>query len=156
MTISRQTQLAYEPLRESMLPEIIEIEREAYPEPWTIGMFRDEMTSKRSYFRVARADGELIGYSGFWLVLDEAHITSVTVRRERRGLGYGRQQIEHLIDAAVRRGSRVATLEVRESNWPARKLYDAMGFRAVGTRKGYYARTNEDAIVMLLNLDHDA
>ena len=67
----------------------MEIEKEAYPEPWTAGMFREEIRSKRSFFYTAWLGDSLIGYSGFWLVLDEGHITSLTVRRDYRGYGYG-------------------------------------------------------------------
>lgn len=149
MSIAPGTRLEYRPLHEDYLDEILTIEREAYPEPWTIGMFREEMRSKRSYFYLAFSDDELIGYCGFWLVLDEAHITSVTVSKNYRGLGYGRDQVKHLLTSAQDKGVRAYTLEVRESNWPARNLYESVGFHAEGRRKAYYSTTQEDAIVML-------
>ncbi len=152
MSTTEQSLLVYEPLRESHLAGIMDIEVEAYPEPWTTGMFRDEMRSPRSYFRVAFSEGQLIGYCGFWLVADEAHITSVTVDHGFRGRGYGREQLTHLIVAAIAQGARIATLEVRESNTAARNLYESAGFRGVGLRRGYYSKTNEDAIVMLKEL----
>lgn len=149
MSIAPDTRLQYDVLREDYLPVIMDIEKEAYPEPWTIGMFREEMRSKRSFFYTAWVGGTLIGYAGFWLVLDEGHITSLTVRRDYRGYGYGREQLMHLLSAGEERGVRTFTLEVRESNSRARKLYESVGFRAVGIRKGYYSSTREDAIVML-------
>jgi ribosomal-protein-alanine N-acetyltransferase len=152
MSTTEQSALVYEALREELLGHILAIETEAYPEPWTAGMFRDEMRSNRSYFRVAYTKDRLIGYSGFWLVGDEAHITSVTVDKEYRGKGYGREQLMHLLEIAAARGARIATLEVRESNKAARSLYDSIGFRSVGLRRGYYSKTNEDAIVMLKDL----
>lgn len=152
MSIAPDTRLQYDVLREEYLPAIMDIEKEAYPEPWTVGMFREEIRSKRSYFYTAWFGDTLIGYAGFWLVLDEGHITSLTVRRDYRGYGYGREQLLHLLAAGEERGVRTFTLEVRESNERARKLYDSMGFRAVGTRKGYYSSTREDAIVMLKEL----
>lgn len=153
MSVSPQMMLRYEPLNEADLDRIMEIELEAYPEPWTRGMFREELRSPRSYFRVAKIDGEIIGYCGFWLILDEVHITSVTVVKHLRGMGYGREQVLHLLDVARKKGAGVATLEVRESNIPARRLYESLGFRSVGRRRGYYAKTNEDAIVMLKDLE---
>ncbi len=149
MSIAPDTRLQYEVLREEYLPAIMDIEKEAYPEPWTIGMFREEMRSKRSFFYTAWVGGTLVGYAGFWLVLDEGHITSLTVRRDYRGYGYGREQLMHLLSVGEERGVRTFTLEVRESNSRARKLYESVGFRAVGTRKGYYSSTREDAVVML-------
>lgn len=116
-------------------------------------MFREEIRNDRSYFCVALQDETLVGYSGFWLVLDEAHITSVTVAKPYRGRGYGRAQMLHLLEIARDRAVRMVTLEVRDSNDPARKLYESLGFKAVGLRKGYYSKTQEDAIVMMKELD---
>lgn len=149
MSIAPGTRIRYVHPREEHLSAIMEIEREAYPEPWTIGMFREEMRSKRSYFYVAFVEGAIIGYSGLWLVLDEAHITSLTVSASHRGLGYGREQLTHLFEVGEEKEVRAFTLEVRESNAPARALYESEGFRAVGLRKGYYSTTQEDALVML-------
>lgn len=148
MSIAPSTRLRYAPLDESYLDAIMAVEREAYPEPWTVGMFREEMRSKRSYFYVAFNGEDLVGYSGFWLVLDEAHITSLTVAENFRGMGYGREQLMHLFSMGEERGVSAFTLEVRESNWPARVLYESVGFRSVGLRKGYYSTTQEDAIIM--------
>lgn len=144
--------LDFVPLTEEYLVEIMEIETEAYPEPWTIGMFREEIKSRRSHFFVALAGEELVGYGGFWLILDEAHVTSVTVRDTLRGCGYGREEMIHLLEVAAREDARVTTLEVRESNESARNLYTSLGFRVAGLRKGYYSKTNEDAIIMVKEL----
>ena len=153
MSVSPQTALKFVLLQEKHLDQIMEVELEAYPEPWTPGMFREEMRSSRSYFCLAFAEGQFVGYGGYWLVLDEAHITSVTVAAHQRGRGYGREQVLHLLESAKEQGARIATLEVRESNNPARHLYDSLGFCSVGLRKGYYSKTNEDAVVMVKELD---
>ena len=152
MSVIEESALVYRPLREEHLMSVMKIENEAYPEPWTVGMFRDEMKSSRSYFRLAYAKGELVGYAGYWLVVDEAHITSITVGIDQRGNGYGREQLDHLLEHAVDQAARIATLEVRESNAAARALYESRGFRAVGLRRAYYSKTNEDAIVMMKEL----
>ncbi len=152
MRSPQQSTIVYTPLEERHLEAILPIEAEAYPEAWTVGMFRDEMRSQRSYFRVIFAGETLIGYCGYWLVLDEAHITSVTVAQAFRGQGYGREQLTHLLEAAREQGAVLATLEVRESNLPAKSLYENIGFRRVGLRKGYYSKTNENALVMLKDL----
>lgn len=149
MSIAPDTRLLYRPLTEHALPAVMEIEKEAYPEPWTVGMFREEMRSTRSFFYLAFAGENLVGYSGFWLVLDEAHITSVTVAQPFRGYGYGREQLQHLLATGEEHGVHTYTLEVRVSNHRARQLYESAGFRAVGVRKGYYSSTREDAIVMI-------
>jgi ribosomal-protein-alanine N-acetyltransferase len=153
MSVSELTQIRFDHLEESHLDGILEIEAEAYPEPWTRGMFRDEIHNHRSMFLVATFGDEMVGYAGYWLVLDEAHITTVVVRDSYRGRGVGRQLFKHLIEVARMAGANMATLEVRTSNKPARELYSSFNFRPVGIRKGYYPKTKEDAIVMLKEFD---
>lgn len=140
------------PLSEAHFDAIMAIETEAYPEAWTRGMFRDEFRSRLSVFCVMMRGEDVAGYGGFWLVLDEAHITSVTIRKSDRGKGFGRMLLRYLLDLARERGVRLATLEVRASNQVARQLYLTEGFRQVGLRKGYYSKSNEDAVVMLKEL----
>ena len=130
----------------------MDIEREAYPDPWTLSMFREEIRNEVSHFFVALLGDELVAYGGFWLVLEEAHITSVTVRDTYRGRGLGRCLMTFLLEEAGRLGARTATLEVRVSNVVAQRLYLSEGFRAVGIRRGYYPRTREDALVMFKEL----
>ncbi len=151
MAITRST-LEFERLSENHIAQLMPIELDAYPEPWTARMFRDETRNARSHFVVARLEGVLTGYGGFWLVLDEAHITSVTIKLDARGQGYGRELFEYLLDIAREAGSRIATLEVRDSNMPAQNLYRSIGFKQVGIRKGYYPKSGEDAIVMSARL----
>ena len=153
MSVSQQIALRFVDLEAAHLPEIMSIEREAYPEPWTTQMFYQEIQSELSCFHVVFWGDALVGYVGFWHVGDEAHITSVTVRREYRRLGIGRLLLTHILEEAARLGLVVATLEVRESNYYARNLYRSIGFETVGRRKGYYARTKEDAIIMAKELD---
>jgi ribosomal-protein-alanine N-acetyltransferase len=134
------------------LQEVMPIEREAYPEAWTTGMFREEIRCARSHFYVMLSGGSVIGYGGFWLILDEAHITSVTVRAESRRQGLGRRLLHFLLERAREEGAHLATLEVRDSNAKAQQLYLSEGFIVVGRRKNYYPVSKEDAVVMLLEL----
>ncbi len=143
----------FERITADYLDEVMGIEVEAYPEPWSRGMFREEIKSPRSYFYLAFQEDKLVGYGGFWLVLDEAHITSVTIRSSSRGQGLGRDLTQFLLKAAMDAGAQVATLEVRASNLTARNLYESEGFRQVGLRKGYYPKSKEDAVVMLKELN---
>jgi len=139
-------------LREEHLDDVMAIELEAYPEPWTAGLFRDEIRNGCSFFYVLLKDSEVVGYGGFWLVLDEAHITSVTVRDGYRGRGLGKRLVAFLLRLAGELGARTATLEVRASNIRAQGLYLGLGFSVVGVRAGYYPKSGEDAIVMLKEL----
>lgn len=144
--------LTYARLAEEHLEAIMEIEQEAYPEPWTLGMFKDEISGDRSFFWTAFLDGEIIGYAGYWLVLDEAHVTSLTVTKAQRGQGFGYEQLHHLMDNIARSSVQGVTLEVRETNEAARHIYEKEGFEVVGKRKAYYSKTQEDAIIMLKKL----
>lgn len=143
-------------LEPHLIDALMEIEVEAYPDPWTRGMFIEEMNSPRSRFWVMFVGGELVGYGGFWLGVEEIHITSVTVRQDLRGHGLGRRMLHHLLEEGRRRDAASATLEVRESNRAARELYLSEGFETVGRRKRYYPRSGEDAIVMRKELGEEA
>ena len=152
MSVFEPVALQFVPLHASHLDRILAIEVEAYPEPWTRGMFHDELRNNRSHFIVAFDGDELVGYAGFWLVLDEAHITTVVVRDSYRSRGIGRHLFKNLLDLARETGARLATLEVRVTNDHAKQLYTSFGFRPVGVRRGYYPKTKEDAIIMLKEL----
>lgn len=145
--------LRFEEAQESLLPFLQVIEDEAYPEPWTTGMFREEIRNQHSYFYAAYLADQLVGYAGFWLLLDDAHITTVTTEKEFRGQGIGREQMDFLIAKARQLDARRMTLEVRPTNTPARKLYARLGFHEIGLRKGYYAKSGEDALVLELKLE---
>ncbi len=90
----------------------------------------------------------LSGYVGTWYMIDEAHIISVGVRNEYRGLGVGELLLISTIEQAMMRRARVVTLEVRSSNDIARRLYLKYGFEERGVRKAYYTDNGEDAIIM--------
>jgi ribosomal-protein-alanine N-acetyltransferase len=128
------------------------IENEAYPDPWTFNMFKQELENRTSYFCVLLIDESIGGYGGFWHVIDEIHITKVTVAQPFRGLGYGRVLMNHLIEEGCGLEATYARLEVREANVVAQELYRSLGFQPVGLRKGYYAKTNESAVVMVKDL----
>jgi ribosomal-protein-alanine N-acetyltransferase len=140
--------LRFSPLEEQYIEPIHAMEQCRYAEPWSLGMFRQEMEKPFSYFYQLFLNDKLIGYGGFWLVVDEAHITKVTVDENYQGRGFGRALMEFLIQQCLQAGAVEIRLEVRESNTNARTLYSHLGFKEVGLRKGYYSKTNEAAVVM--------
>jgi ribosomal-protein-alanine N-acetyltransferase len=83
-----------------------------------------------------------------WLMVDEAHITTFAVHPRWRRRRIGEHMLITLLDLAVARRAREATLEVRLSNLAARRLYEKYGFRPVGLRPRYYSDDNEDALIM--------
>jgi ribosomal-protein-alanine N-acetyltransferase len=92
--------------------------------------------------------GTIVGYAGMWMMIDEAHITTIAVRTEWRGRGFGELLLASLVETAVDMGARRLTLEVRVSNDAAQKLYEKYGFHEQGTRLRYYSDNNEDAYIM--------
>jgi len=90
----------------------------------------------------------IFGYAGLWLMVDEAHITTIAVRPEMRGKGLGELVLCGLVDTSLEVGARIMTLEVRVSNTVAQNLYLKYGFRQSGLRRRYYSDNNEDALIM--------
>lgn len=93
---------------------------------------------------------EVVAYGGVWLLVDEAHVTTITVSEAHRRKGIGRQLMDELIRESKASGMICATLEVRAGNEAALRLYEQMGFKRVALRKGYYPDNREDAVVMWL------
>jgi len=90
----------------------------------------------------------IIGLAGFWLMADEAHISTIAVHPDWRGLGLGEWLLAHLLEAGQALGAAVATLEVRPSNHTALALYQKYGFEQVGRRPRYYSDNDEDALIL--------
>lgn len=90
----------------------------------------------------------IIGFAGLWLMVDEAHVTTIATHPEQRGRGLGEFLLVSLIDIAYTIGARWVTLEVRVSNYTAQNLYRKYGFREAGTRHRYYSDNQEDALIM--------
>ncbi len=126
------------------------IEEAAFATPWSRKSIEAELTNSCARYLVARTGGEVVGYAGMWLVIDEAHITNVAVRADMRGQGLGRQLMGRLIQLAADSGMIWMTLEVRRSNKAAQNLYRSFGFIDVGYRKRYYEDNQEDALLMAL------
>lgn len=102
----------------------------------------------------AKGEESIKGFAGFWIMSDEAHITTIATRQASRRQGIGELLLQSIIDMAARREVRIVTLEVRASNTTAQKLYTKYGFTQVGLRRGYYTDNREDAIIM--STDHIA
>ena len=137
------------------LASVVELERDVYPQPWSVRVFEEELAlSNRSYLVAEDDAGLLLGYGGFLLVEDDAHITTLAVGEAARGKQLGTRIMLALVAAARDRNARHLTLEVRVSNTAAQALYRRFGFAPVGLRKNYYR--NEDAMVMwATDIDQD-
>jgi len=137
-----------EALASDAIPTILEIEREANTAPWSEQAFINELDHPHGIFLIIRVDGEIAGYGGVWIVVDEAHITTIAVRAENRRQGLARRLMNELLHRARERGATCSTLEVRAGNEAAVRLYESLGYRTVATRQAYYPDNREDALVM--------
>ena len=132
------------------LDAVAAIEEATFPTPWSRDSFRQELERNvAARYLVAEKDGQVIGYAGAWIILDESHITNIAIEESRRGLGYGRALTTALMQYLSNLGAAYATLEVRRSNLRAQNLYKSLGFVELGVRKRYYEDNREDALIMV-------
>lgn len=149
--------VAMQPMEDQDIDEVMIIEQASFPTSWPSNAFWNEIhRNKLAQYFVARApvlkDGtvsmKLVGYAGMWIVLDEAHITTIAVHPQFKGRKIGEQLLLELFSRGIEKGTKWATLEVRESNRAAQALYKKYGFSQVGLRKNYYLEEKENAVVM--------
>ena len=147
-----------EPMRKNDLSEVLAIERASFNDPWSRASFEAEMEKGYASLQVARLIpgdrlGSLLGYVCFWLVADELQITNIAVHPHYRQQNIGLHLLLYAIHLGYKDGARFALLEVGFSNKPARALYDKLGFVAGQKRSRYYHESNEDALIMTLDLN---
>jgi len=135
------------------LEQVVEIENASMPSPWSKELFEEELKRERARYFVGEMDGQVAGYMGYWEAPAEAHIINLAIAPRFRQKGLGFQMMEYCLRFAYNKGARLATLEVRESNEAALKLYEKMNFRIVAIRKKYYSDNGENAVVMLKDLE---
>jgi [ribosomal protein S18]-alanine N-acetyltransferase len=129
------------------LPQVIAIERRAFPTPWSLAMFVLELSKPSGICLAARRDGRLCGYlvcSRYDIVW---HLMNIAVDPDERRHGVATNLLSELLARVGDAGARY-TLEVRESNAGAIALYERFGFRAAGMRRRYYQDNGEDALIM--------
>jgi ribosomal-protein-alanine N-acetyltransferase len=151
-----------EPMQAADLEAVLQIERTSFHTPWSRQAFLHELERNRVaglwVARSERAGGDesaraVVGYLCLWAVADEVHVTNLAVDPGWRGKGVGRLLLGALLAHHRVLGARRAFLEVRPANVEARRLYESLGFREVGRRRGYYVDTGEDALLMEARLD---
>ena len=133
------------------LEGIYEVEKDAFPIPWPISSFEEELKNILATYLVAKIENKVVGYIGMWFVMDECHITNIAVHSEYRKNGIATKLINEMIKLCKEHATTYIMLEVRASNIPAQKLYSKFDFIEEVIRKEYYKNpdgTREDAIVM--------
>ena len=141
------------PMRLSDISSVMAIERSAFQVPWKESAYHYEVAENRlaSYqvltVELADLPSKLIGYAGFWMLVDEAHISTIAVAANWRRRGLGHLLLLNVLFLAYKSEAELATLEVRTTNNVAQELYRAYRFEIVGGRKRYY-QGREDALIM--------
>ncbi len=142
-----QAHVSFRRMEEGDVGQAAGIERQLFSQPWTEQAFLDAM-SQDTLFLSAVSGDELVGYCGMYCSFGEGEITNVAVAPAWQGRGIGRRMLGCLLAMARWEGIARVVLEARASNRRAIGLYESLGFRACGIRKGFYEFPREDGIVM--------
>ena len=142
------------PMTASDVPQIVAIERRVFgADAWPARAFQEEQCNRVAYYFVLtpapdKRPGVIAGYVGLWALSDSVQIVTIAVRPESQRGGLGELLVQRAFALAEEVGAEEVTLECRESNEPARRLYGKYGFEEVGRRRRYYQDNGEDALIM--------
>lgn len=135
------------PFEEKYIDDVYEIEKACFSNPWSRADLEKQLDLETSHFLVADIDGKAVGYMGLQIFSGEGYVTNVAVLPEYRGQGIALA----LINEQLKNKMDFITLEVRESNIPAIRLYEKAGFENMGIRPKFYEKPKENAIIMTKN-----
>ncbi|MCB9430462.1 MAG: ribosomal protein S18-alanine N-acetyltransferase [Ardenticatenaceae bacterium] len=142
------------PLQPADIDAVLAIEDQSFPSAARASFYRHELSENPLAFYQALVTGDsLLGYAGYWMMADEAHISILAVDPVWRGKRLGELLLLNLLWLACGQQALLATLEVRRSNVVAQKLYEKYQFEYVGERRRYYRDTGEDALLMTVMLN---
>jgi ribosomal-protein-alanine N-acetyltransferase len=131
------------------LEQVAAIDRLSFSLPWPENSYHYELVENRcSLLKVAETESKVVGVVVVWLIEDEAHIATIAVHPDYRGTGISCALLADMLVDAIRKGARLATLEVRAGNRIAQALYKRFGFDIAGRRPRYYRDNFEDALIM--------
>ena len=133
-----------ENMKAQHINEVVNIEKICFVHAWTRADLEAQLTLETSHFVVATVDEKVVGYMGLQIFSGEGYVTNVAVLPEYRRQGIAKM----LIEKQMQNEMSFITLEVRESNLPAIKLYESCGFENVGIRPKFYTNPTENAIIM--------
>ena len=138
------------PMELRHLPEVEAIERACFSMPWSLESFKEELINPGAVYAVAEKDGRVAWYGGMRGAAGEYYIDNIAVAEEYRRQGIGRQIMSYLVGWAGKHGGLFVSLEVRPSNAPAIALYESLGFKRAGLRRGFYEKPREDGLIYTL------
>ena len=135
-------------MEEKDIPCVSDIEKQIFSLPWSEKSFLDAAAKDENVYLVCECTGEIAGYCGMWTVMGEGNVTNVAVSPLYRRRGVAKALISEMEKRAKEKNVTVFFLEVRQSNEAAKELYKNLGYNPIGTRKRFYEKPVEDAIVM--------
>jgi ribosomal-protein-alanine N-acetyltransferase len=134
------------------IPAVVELDQLSFTLPWPERSFRFEVTDNpASRCWVFEMDDRIVGMIVVWLLVDEAHVATISTHPDHRRQGIAKKLLTYALRYMSKEGAVTSFLEVRENNLAAQEMYRKFGYEAVGRRKKYYKDTSEDAILMTLN-----
>lgn len=138
------------PLKLQYCEEVADIAKENLPEAWSLSGIQDVLQYDDNIYYVAKQTdkGEIVGFAGIMLIVDEAELLNIAVRKDYQGQGIGQLLLKKVIEEGQARGAGRMLLEVRRSNISAIKLYYKNLFSVLGERENYYSNPTEDAIIL--------
>ena len=136
-------------------PAVAAMESACFSAPWSLAQIEDEIGKDNALFFVAESGGSVCGYVSAEDICGECYMNNLAVSCAYRRRGIAASLMRSLTDAAKSRGCEFLTLEVREGNVPARRLYETCGFSLAGMRKNFYDAPKENACIYTLYFDKD-
>lgn len=136
------------------IEQVYQIELLSFSVPWSKESLLYELEQNLfAKYIVVESEGQIIGYCGLWVIMEDAQITNIAVHPDYRGLNIGESLLKFAVQLSKEMKAKRITLEVRVSNHVAQSLYKKVGFVTGGIRKRYYTDNQEDALIMWVNLE---
>lgn len=134
------------------LDEIMAIENSSFTHPWSRQSFEAVLSSDGAFIAEADDNGSTVGFACVSIIPPEAELMNIAVDEKHRKKGIAASLLDFSIKETISMGGEVMYLEVRESNAPARHLYEKFGFKMIGVRRNYYTLPRDNAVIMRLDL----
>ena len=135
-------------MKEEDLGAVVQLEQTVFSVPWSECNLHESLLRPEYLFLVSEDEGKITGYAVLLMIAGEGDVTNIAVFPEYRGRGIGAALTKALLVEGRKRGMNAFTLEVRVGNQAAIHIYEKLGFRSEGVRKGFYEKPKEDALIM--------
>ena len=135
-------------MKEEDLGAVVQLEQTVFSVPWSECNLHESLLRPEYLFLVSEDEGMITGFAGLLMIAGEGDVTNIAVFPEYRGRGIGAALTKALLVEGRKRGMNAFTLEVRVGNQAAIHIYEKLGFRSEGVRKGFYEKPKEDALIM--------